>query len=101
MQALLQDIEQLSLDRGAQEAVEASRRVYDQVERVLAWGQARQRGWSDYYQFVHRYLREVVRLDPRRALSQRLRDQLVAWPEHRFALLLAEERGIRLLRSVE
>ena len=101
MQALLQDIEQLASDCGAQEAAEASRRVCDQVERVLAWGQARQRGWSDYYQFVHRYLRDVVRLDPKRALSQRLRDQLVTWPHHPFALLTADERSIRLLRSVE
>ena len=101
MQALLQDIEQLAADGGAEEAAEASRRVCDQVERVLAWGQARQGGWSDYYQFVHRYLRDVVRLDPKRALSQRLRDQLVAWPEHRFTLFVGDERSIRLLRSAE
>lgn len=101
LQALLQDIEQLASDKGAPAAVEACRRVYEHVEQVLAWGQARQHAWSDYYQSVQRYLREVVRLDPKRALSQRLRDQLVAWPDRRFSLVLASEERIRLLREVE
>lgn len=101
LQALLQDVEQLASDKGASAAAEACRRVYEHVERVLGWGQARQHAWSDYYQSVQRYLREVVRLDPKRALSQRLRDQLAAWPDRRFSLVLASEERIRLLRDVE
>jgi chromosome partition protein MukF len=50
---------------------------------------------------VHRYLRDVVRLDPDRALSQRLRDQLAAWPSRRFHLLVAHAGSIRLLRQIE
>lgn len=50
---------------------------------------------------MHRYLRDVVRLDPDRALSQRLRDQLAAWPSRPFHLLLAHALSIRLLRPLE
>jgi chromosome partition protein MukF len=71
----------------------------DQVDRIAAWGSARQRAWSEYFQYVHRYLRDVVRLDPTRALMQRLRDQL-AGSGRRFALAYAGAPPIRLLRTV-
>jgi chromosome partition protein MukF len=76
-------------------------RVIEHVDRIAAWGSARQRAWSEYYQYVHRYLRDVVRLDPDRALSQRLRDQLAAWPLRPFHLLVAHAASIRLLRPLE
>jgi chromosome partition protein MukF len=71
----------------------------DQVDRIAAWGSARQRAWSEYFQYVHRYLRDVVRLDPTRALMQRLRDQL-AGAGPRFSLAVAGAPPIRLLRAV-
>jgi chromosome partition protein MukF len=71
----------------------------DQVDRIVAWGSARQRAWSEYFQYVHRYLRDVVRLDPTRALMQRLRDQL-AGAGRRFALAYADAAPMRILRTV-
>ncbi len=49
---------------------------------------------------MHRYLCEVVRLDPTRALTQRLREQLSAHVGRPFALTVAAEPSIRLLREV-
>ena len=95
----LHDLEELAL---AAEEVEAERtvgRLMDQLDRIATWGAARQRAWSEYFQYVHRYLRDVVRLDPSRALTQRLRDQL-AGAGPRFALALAGEPPLRVLRTV-
>ncbi len=97
--ALLQDIEDLAIAAGEPEAEAAAHRLMDQVDRIVAWGSARQRAWSEYFQYVHRYLRDVVRLDPTRALMQRLRDQL-AGAGRRFALAYAGAPPIRLLRAV-
>lgn len=96
---LLQDIEELALGAGEPAGEAAAHRVMDQVDRIAAWGSARQRAWSEYFQYVHRYLRDVVRLDPTRALVQRLRDQL-AGAGPRFALAHAGASPIRILRSV-
>src|SRR5215470_12285178 len=96
---LLQDIEDLAIAAGESAAEAAAHRVMDQVDRIAAWGSARQRAWSEYFQYVHRYLRDVVRLDPTRALLQRLRDQL-AGAGPRFALAYAGAPPIRLLRTV-
>jgi chromosome partition protein MukF len=96
---LLQDIEELAIAAAQPEAEGAVRRVMDQVDRIAAWGAARQRAFSDYFQYVHRYLRDVVRLDPARALTQRLRDQL-AGNGARFALTYASAGPMLLLRSV-
>jgi chromosome partition protein MukF len=98
--ALLQEVHDLAEAAGVIEAQEAAQRVVEQVERIAAWGAARQRAWSDYYQYVHRYLRDVVRLDPDRALSQRLRDQLAGWTSRPFHLVVARAPSIRLLRDV-
>jgi chromosome partition protein MukF len=98
---LLQDIEDLAIAAGEAEAEAAAHRLMDQVDRIAAWGSARQRAWSEYFQYVHRYLRDVVRLDPTRALMQRLRDQLArAGAGKRFALAYASAAPIRILRTV-
>ncbi|MCC6625551.1 MAG: condensin subunit MukF [Deltaproteobacteria bacterium] len=101
LQELLQDIESLATKDGARDASLAARRVAEEVDRVVAWGVARQRAWSDYYQYVSRFLRDVVRLDPQRALSQRLRDQLHAFPDAPFHAVVADAPRIMLLRTLE
>lgn len=99
--ALLQEIQELATAAENHEAEETIQRVIEQVDRIAAWGAARQQAWSEYYQYVHRYLRDVVRLDPDRALSQRLRDQTAGWSEAPFYLLVAHAPSIRLLRALE
>jgi chromosome partition protein MukF len=98
--SLLQDILELAIAAGASDAEAATLRLIDQVDRIAAWGAARQRAWSEYFQYVHRYLRDVVRLDPARALTQRLRDQLAGEAGRSFALAVAAAPPLRLLRAV-
>ncbi|MEO6773723.1 MAG: condensin subunit MukF [Kofleriaceae bacterium] len=97
--ALLQDIEELAVAAHETEAETMAHRLMDQIDRSVAWGSARQRSWSDYFQYVHRYLRDVVRLDPTRALTQRLREQM-AGEGAKFALTYASAAPIRILRTV-
>lgn len=99
--ALLQDIQTLAAAALNPEAEQTAQRVIEHVDRIAAWGGERQRAWSGYYQYVHRFLRDVVRLDPGRALSQRLRDQLAGWPVRPFQLVVVREPSIRLLRPLE
>lgn len=98
--ALLHDIEDIAVaaGEGAADAEVAAHRLMDQIDRSVAWGTARQRAWSEYFQYVHRYLRDVVRLDPTRALSQRLREQL-AGNGAKFALAYAAAPPLRILRT--
>lgn len=96
---LLHDVEDLAAAAGEADAEAAAHRLMDQIDRSVAWGSARQRAWSEYFQYVHRYLRDVVRLDPTRALTQRLRDQL-AGAGASFALTCAAAPPLRILRTV-
>lgn len=96
--SLLHDIEELAIAAGASEAEVCAHRLMDQVDRIAAWGSARQLAFSDYFQYVHRYLRDVVRLDPARALTQRLREQL-AGGAVRFSLSYAGAQPMRVLRT--
>jgi chromosome partition protein MukF len=101
LSSLLQDIQGVAVDARAEAAEAAVQRVMEQVDRVSAWGAARQRAWSEYYQYVHRYLCDVVRLDPSRALIQRLREQLSQHTSRPFALTVAAAPAPRLLRQIE
>ncbi|MBL9000473.1 MAG: condensin subunit MukF [Phycisphaerae bacterium] len=97
--AVLSDVEQAAAHARMPEAEEATQRVSEQVDRVAAWGRTRQAAWSDYYQYVHRYLRDVVRLDPSRALSERLRNQLAGWTRQPFYWVIAQASKVRVLRE--
>jgi len=100
LQAQLEDLQELALSAGASAAEEAIRRAADQIDRISAWSSGRQKSWSDYYQYVHRFLRDVVRLDPSRALTARLRDQLSGKSGKRFTLAVASTPAPLLLREV-
>ena len=82
-------------------AQDAIMRVLDQIDRITAWGQARQRAWSNYYQYVHRYLRDVVRLDPERALSHRLKGWIKSATQGTYQLVLASDASITQMRELE
>jgi chromosome partition protein MukF len=101
LQSALQEIQELAVAAQATEADETARAVMEQVDRIAACGGARQRAWSDYYQYVHRFLRDVVRLDPTRVLTHRLRERLAGRSGRPFALTVAAAPPIRLLRAVE
>ncbi len=100
LQAQLEDLQELALLQNASASEEAIRRAADQIDRIAAWSSGRQKSWSDYYQYVHRYLRDVVRLDPSRALTARLRDQLSGKSGKRFTLAVAHTSAPLLLREV-
>ena len=101
LSSVLQDIQEVTVAKGAPSAEASVQRVMEQVDRISAWGAARQRAWSEYYQYVHRYLCDVVRLDPSRALIERLREQLSLHTTRPFALSVAAAPAPRLLREIE
>jgi chromosome partition protein MukF len=96
----LSDVLELATVAGAHTAEAVAHRVMGQLDRVAAWGSARQHAWSEYYEYVHRYLRDVVRLDPARALTERLREQLTGHAAKPFSLTVADAPALRLLREV-
>ncbi len=101
IQSRLQEIHDLAADAHQEEAALVVRGTSDQIDRVVAWGSARQRAWSEYYQYVHRYLREVVRIDPTRMLVHRLREHLAGRAGRPYALAVAAAPSMQLLRPVE
>ena len=102
--ALLQDLLNVvteSGDTGDTDPERAVLHVIEQVDRIGAWGRNRQQAWTEYYEYVHRYLQDVVRFDPARALTERLK-KLLLTPEGRsYSLTLAHAPALRMLREVK
>ena len=103
LQGLLQDLEQHARDAGepGRDAVTACEVLAEQIDRVAGWGASRQRAWSDYYQYVQRFLRDVVRLDPGRALSQRLRDHIRTYLDRPWCLTVSASLPVPQPRAPE
>jgi chromosome partition protein MukF len=103
LHGILQDIEQLGRDAGevGADTVAAAEALSEQIDRVAGWGASRQRAWSDYYQYVQRFLRDVVRLDPGRALSQRLRDHIRTYLDRPWRLTVAASLPVPQPRAPE
>ncbi len=100
LSGLLMDIHQVAADAGRPEVEGEVQRVSGQVERVSDWGQDRLEVWSDYFQYVHRYIRTIVRLDPDRAVSHRLQEGLRAWRDSPWYLLVPDPAPYRHLREI-
>lgn len=99
IQETLEELREIVRDADVAAAEGAVEHVSREVDRIAEWGADRQRAWSEYHQYVHRFLRDVVRLDPTRTLSERLRAELVGEGGRRYALLVANEPPITLLRE--
>lgn len=96
--SILDDVVASAQRAGRIEVYIASRRTADQLDRLLAWGQSRHEAWSEYHRSVHRFLRDVVRLDPDRQLSARLRQQIISYPERPYELRSARAPRLCMLR---
>lgn len=98
---ILQEIHALAEQENQQESEETVQRVIEHIDRIAAWGRTRQRAWSQFYESVHRFICDVVRLDPDRAISQRLRDQIANWSTSTFYVNVAAAPSIRLIRQLD
>lgn len=98
---LLADIEALAGDAHADGAADAAREAQLKVDGIAAWGRARHEAWSEYFGAVQRFIREHVRMDPDRALSQRLQEAIAAWPDEPWYLDVAAPEPYLHLREQE
>jgi chromosome partition protein MukF len=100
LEAVLDDIERLAFEAGAHDAETAARSSASDVARLAQWGRRRHETWSRYLQFMLETLRSIVRLDPDRALSHRLRDGLRGWDANPWHLVTVQGPRVAVLRNM-
>ena len=96
----LESIHDACVEAADPATAELAQQLADRVEQLGTWASLRGSAWSEYYEYIHRYLRDVVRLDPARAISQRLRALMSNPSERPYALTVAQAPPLRLLREV-
>lgn len=101
LEAILDDIDGLAQAAGAERAERAISELVADLARLSGWAMKRHDEWSAYYQTMLQTLRSLVRLDPDRALTQRLRDSLQDWPDRPWTISVVPRLRIRVLRPVE
>jgi chromosome partition protein MukF len=78
LEGILDEIEARAHAAGEHAAEAAARNVAGRVAALTDWGRRRHETWSQYLQLMLGTLRAIIRLDPDRAMSQRLRDGIRA-----------------------
>lgn len=97
---ILREIEGLAERAAVGEALLAVAQVLDNVERVRAWGDERHREWSSFFMQVQQFIRNVVRLDPGRALHQRMADVIRSYADAPWSFVISAEQSLTVLRDV-
>ena len=101
LEAVLDDISGLAQAAGAERAERTVSELASDLTRLADWAVKRHEEWSGYYQSMLQTLRSLVRLDPDRELTQRMRDSLQSWPDQPWTLAVSPRLRIRVLRPVE
>ena len=101
LQQQLLEIRDAAVDAGRMEADLATRTVLHQIERLEAWCEARFESWKRYFEDVHDFIQRVVRVDPGRAVAERLRDSVTAYLDAPWALTVATQPRYLHLREPE
>lgn len=74
--SIIEDISELAQIARKHEELEAAESVQNQLEAVREWANVSLEDWSKYYINVHNFIRVMVRTDPNREASHRLREAI-------------------------
>lgn len=94
-------IDDLAEQAAVSEALAAVQRVREYLYQLREWSSDRHAAWSTWYQRVQRNARELIRLDPGRRISTRLREHIRNWEAAPWALQILVSQKLRPLRPVE
>jgi chromosome partition protein MukF len=99
IESCLEDITQAARKQKRGEILAVTDLMLSHVERMRSWGSERCTNWSTYYRRMQGFIRDVVRLDPERALHQRVTELVRSYAQCPWQLLCAQEPKIRVLRE--
>lgn len=64
--------------------------IYHRLDQLEQWGKERVSSWSQYYRRVNDFLQSIVQFDPNREFSQKLKEQLLDYPQAPWYLNVLE-----------
>ena len=97
----LNEIYEMADEQRQIQTVELIDNIYLRLDQLEQWGKERVSSWSQYYRRVNDFLQSIVRFDPNRELSQKLKEQIQEYPEKPWCLELIEPLVYRGLREIQ
>ena len=74
--------------------------IYNRLDQLEQWGKERVASWSQYYRRVNDFLQSIVRFDPNREVSYRLKEQIREYPRDPWFLRMIEPTIYRTIREI-
>ncbi|MBU3914363.1 hypothetical protein KKA14_02425 [bacterium] len=75
--------------------------IYSRLDQLEQWGKERVVSWSQYYRRVNDFLQSIIRFDPNREFSQKLKEQILTYPESPWYLRIIRPEKYRTLREID
>ncbi|MCP4757425.1 MAG: hypothetical protein GY866_41725 [Proteobacteria bacterium] len=96
----LNEIYEQAEEHDRHKVLETIENIYNRLEQLEQWGKERVASWSQYYRRVNDFLQSIVRFDPNREFSQKLKERIRIYPEDPWFLEMLEAPVYRAIREV-
>ena len=96
----LNDIYEQAEKNSQSKVLDIVEKIYNRLDQLEQWGKERVASWSQYYRRVNDFLQSIVRFDPNRELSHRVKEQIRAYPEEPWYLRMIEPTTYRTIRDI-
>ncbi len=74
--------------------------IYLRLDQIEQWGKERVASWSQYYRRVNDFLQSIVRFDPNRELSQKLKEQIRVFAKTPWFIELIDPPVYRTIQEI-
>ncbi len=75
--------------------------IYNRLDQLEQWGKERVASWSQYYRRVNDFLQSIIRFDPNREFSQKLKEQILTYSKSPWFLQIVISEKYRTLREID
>jgi len=85
----------IGMKAGHPSAKAAAQGLLKRTAQIADWTRTRMEAWSLHYQNATSFLRDVLRVDPKREIAERLKAAIKTYPEDSLKLEVCRESGLR------
>ena len=96
----LNDIYEQAERHGQPKVLEIVENIYNRLDQLEQWGKERVASWSQYYRRVNDFLQSIVRFDPNREVSYKLKEQIRSYPQDPWFMQMIEPTTYRTIREI-
>ncbi len=96
----LNEIYEQADSQGQRDVLDTIDGIYHRLDQLELWGKERVSSWSQYYRRVNDFLQSIVRFDPNREYSQKLKEGILEFPKDPWFVTVIDPQFYKTMREI-